>query len=452
MNYIDWAKILLILHFMIILLFFIYQTIFKKYKEPFEIINWLILMMFLFYVLRPAYMIINGNPLVNSCYFTMAIFIGLLSTISLFIGYYSKIGKILVINVMKNYSSNNKYFNKRNILFIFLLVLFIIFFIFNLDFVRALFGGKTLLSVGLSKGQIRGTSSNFLNSYYWSIVRYILFILYFLMYIQIICKKVKRNFILIFIIVTPLYLFSFVTGTRWGLISQIIILFLLPFYIKKIKIPYWKILAFIIVILFIFSATNIFRTTGDVKKSFYDANFKDAIFGHLNSFDNFVILINALDKKDLPFLLGYPYIYLPINMVPRYLWNSKPIISPCTIYTIELWGESGTLDSNGRIISAQTITAPGEFFWEFHIPGVILGIFLWGLFSKVIKCYCDEQTKRGNIYFYIFYLWFCLQSFNSFRDSFFILIVSSGLFLIAWIFIFYFLLKRVKRKNYIFSN
>jgi len=84
-----------------------------------------------------------------------------------------------------------------------------------------------------------------------------------------------------------------------------------------------------------------------------------------------------------------------------------------------------------------------KLYWQAGIAGVILGMWLWGTMARAVFDYMRRETKQGNSFSYVFYLWFSLQTFNSMCDSLFSLISSFLLFWIAWRFVIVVCGKRV---------
>jgi len=71
---------------------------------------------------------------------------------------------------------------------------------------------------------------------------------------------------------------------------------------------------------------------------------------------------------------GETILLAPISMlIPRFLWPSKP--------NVAIGREFGVTFDLVPVGDAHTQIAPtviGEFYWNFHIPGVIVGMFLMG--------------------------------------------------------------------------
>jgi len=64
--------------------------------------------------------------------------------------------------------------------------------------------------------------------------------------------------------------------------------------------------------------------------------------------------------------------------IPRLFWPNKPTTNVCTEF-----GKIFRMTSFGNF-SAVSMSMVGELYWQFHVPGIILGTLVFGIFLRVI--------------------------------------------------------------------
>ncbi len=70
---------------------------------------------------------------------------------------------------------------------------------------------------------------------------------------------------------------------------------------------------------------------------------------------------------------------LVVNFIPRFLWPEKPIYEMGYGFG-ETFRVTNPTDRYTRIAA----TLPGELYWNFALPGVLIGMFLWGWFLRFV--------------------------------------------------------------------
>ena len=83
----------------------------------------------------------------------------------------------------------------------------------------------------------------------------------------------------------------------------------------------------------------------------------------------------------LPF---YPFI-------PRFLWSSKPILDKGRRFSVAL----GLGDQ-----TATTLTYPGDLCFEFGVPGLLLGMFLFGLVAQWLTNRLSVAGSKRHLFIY----------------------------------------------------
>jgi hypothetical protein len=104
---------------------------------------------------------------------------------------------------------------------------------------------------------------------------------------------------------------------------------------------------------------------------------------------NFDMMDNLLSvmrytPSPLPYLLGSSYLHFFVNFVPRRLWEGKPKgIDSILAERIYGWGMGGA--PPGTI---------GELYFNFHWPGVLVGMALFGFFASCVWTYARREPRH----------------------------------------------------------
>lgn len=112
--------------------------------------------------------------------------------------------------------------------------------------------------------------------------------------------------------------------------------------------------------------------------------------------DMFFLIVDKT-PSEFPFRLGGTFLAILWALIPRQIWPDKP------------WS-LGVQFNNTYLVHAaipDSSVSPsliGEFFMNFHIPGVIVGFFLIGLLARVVFDYCTKKIgKFEGIAIYLFF-------------------------------------------------
>jgi hypothetical protein len=99
-----------------------------------------------------------------------------------------------------------------------------------------------------------------------------------------------------------------------------------------------------------------------------------------------VALINsvAVVIRDVPRWVPYEQgatLFMPAMsfFIPRFLWPEKPLFMMGRDFGIK-FRVVNVLDDKTRIAP----TVPGELFWNFDLPGILVGMFLWGVVVRFV--------------------------------------------------------------------
>ncbi|NPV54703.1 MAG: hypothetical protein HPY71_14505 [Firmicutes bacterium] len=135
------------------------------------------------------------------------------------------------------------------------------------------------------------------------------------------------------------------------------------------------------------------------------------------------------------FLLGF------LAPIPRFLWPSKPETSLEGEFYEKYLGMSRLSGRGGA-----GYTTVGDFWLNFHLPGIIVGMFLFGILLRFFQCFCiaseDAVTRAGGIVFLLISSPYLVDTTRS------ISAMVSGLFGLIIIPFFFLLLISRKRAQY----
>jgi type IV secretory pathway VirB2 component (pilin) len=244
---------------------------------------------------------------------------------------------------------------------------------------------------------------------------------------------------------------------RTSVIVPVIIYFILKHYFSSIS---WRqIVAAVLGILIVFPFGNVCRNPA-IFQQYFSAEEKQINagtpviknFGNFSSnFANFTsnsvfsridqsIVFSRIIEMDEPFLYGRSFLNFFISLgPPRFIWEDKPVISEGS----DFGHRSGLLAPDVK--STVGVTMVGDLYMNFGLAGVILGMFLIGIFFRFIYEYLINRT---NISFsgVAFYIFFWLNTVKGMEDR--IALVYAGLvkLFIILLAINYFLIKR-KNEN-----
>ncbi len=65
--------------------------------------------------------------------------------------------------------------------------------------------------------------------------------------------------------------------------------------------------------------------------------------------------------------------------VPRFLWPDKPMFMMGRDFGVK-FRVVNVVDDKTRI----AVTVPGELYWNFDLPGILLGMALWGMVVRLV--------------------------------------------------------------------
>lgn len=101
------------------------------------------------------------------------------------------------------------------------------------------------------------------------------------------------------------------------------------------------------------------------------------IGGRQHGLDSLAIVV-AHVPEDEPYSLGKEIALLAVAWIPRQFWVDKPVISLGKVFYQKFFP---SIYHEG---TAVAVTFPAEFYWDFGLTGVMIGMFIIGIFWRVI--------------------------------------------------------------------
>ena len=157
---------------------------------------------------------------------------------------------------------------------------------------------------------------------------------------------------------------------------SIILLFYVQFVMKQEK----KSMTFFYYLLLGIVGSSFFELFRYLSRSILTYTFKFDYFyqGHFDSYENFLHTFNYVTEHTISY--GYSLFGAIFFFIPRAIWHSKPV-------------ESGWFLAQNYIDGARNLNIANsciaEYFYNFHIPGILLAGTLYGIISALL----DKSAK-----------------------------------------------------------
>jgi oligosaccharide repeat unit polymerase len=209
------------------------------------------------------------------------------------------------------------------------------------------------------------------------------------------------------------------SGMKSHVIVALLIVSIVYFYSKKI-VPKGMLLALILTLILINPFTSAYRdlinkgaidTTSfesmfeavpDVVLNSYTGNTFASIFdlgyqlttSRLSMLESFSVIIKDISQSG-EFWYGRYYVYFPILVfVPRIIWQNKPVVDLGLWFTQTYW--------NPNAFHSTAITYPGDFYLNFGLTGVLLGMFFTGIIYRFVYERFKMNVSPSALFIYIF--------------------------------------------------
>lgn len=208
-------------------------------------------------------------------------------------------------------------------------------------------------------------------------------------------KRLFLSYFLLIISFLTFLFFNFYISQRGAIVFALIQLIAINYYLNGYKLPKFKMLIGILLALVIFQIMSAIR-------NFNEVDAKDVKFSIIKAIEPAVLTTNMIDISKtahiinaIPEKINYQYgatlTTIFIAWIPREIWPEKPVTNVDNTIGINVFGAT-TYGSGG--------VPPGifaELYWNFWIPGVVLGCFLLGVFLKIIYQTFVNNIENPNI-------------------------------------------------------
>jgi hypothetical protein len=337
---------------------------------------------FLLFGMRPLFLAYSGSPISESASFNLAIVYSIVGLGFFYVGYFASLGRKFAIKWCKE-RGEQEVSNKRFWVIVLAYCLVSALGALAMRRIAGVTSGEPLIQQVFEHGMSR--------NYYFIWAASVVQVAYFYAWGRHVRGHITIAIPSLLFVVSLAVRYLSGAGTRWGYLLLAAVPLIMWQYLSGKRFGLKKVIFLLIpVALTLMMALNYFRHYG----SFSGLRLSPAgtILADLVPFDVFVKLIDNTPDK-LNFQLGRGYWVLPIAPIPRRLWPGKPVVSMERMVTDALFGP-GTKET-------YTMTMVGDFYLNFHIPGIVLGMFTWGVFWRAM--YDALLRRRRDVAMTMFY-------------------------------------------------
>lgn len=208
-------------------------------------------------------------------------------------------------------------------------------------------------------------------------------------------------------LLVPLFVLTLLMLMARGNRYRILILVLAPIVfncLKSGKRPKTSTAVTMVIIAFIIvSVIGLWRNSIKGGAELQTINLNGLIMAYMPNIEIFFPFYRLLDAipSTHSFYYGLSYISFFTQLIPRVLWPAKPVTPIQEIMTICF----------GRVGAASGPAYPniGEFYTEFGLPGIIIGMYLFGRFAKWSKTLYEKPRSEFALIGYSMLLPYFLQ-------------------------------------------
>ena len=325
----------------------------------------------------------------NKDFLLSSMFLILFGSICMTIGYLCTKAKIKLKHKIFNndYWDENKFFKLTFSLIIISLISLLTFInlqggLFSLESISRYRGLSTELSETSSLGYLRlGISLSGINIYLLST------------WLKFYKKRKSFAKILWFVSFFIFLFFNLYVSQRGAIVFLFIQLIALSYYFNGLKVPKTKLTLGLI------TAGLFFQIMSSIRQDFTSAHNQDVSFSILKTLEPGILTTNLIDisktahimdaiPNKIEYQYGYTLTTILFAWIPRQLWKNKPVSNVDNTIGMKVFG-SQTFGSGG--------VPPGifaELYWNFWIPGVMIGCFLLGILLKIIQLTFSSLNKN----------------------------------------------------------
>ena len=402
------TRILLIANF--ILFMFLFLPRFNGNIDIFAPIYFVSVLFFIIFFIRPMQLLYHFDARSRFMpehkeLFQEALFLGSLGITTFYIGYILPIGNSLSAH-LPNF---RKEWRQRRILYVAFVYVIIGFAGYFFAISRS--GGLSLFLSTLRGRRLLAESGS------WAIASTRTLVSVTTLLVGAYCFCTGRLKLLFIIILTLDMGTSFITGGRSGaLVTALALMTMFRYsrirHVSKmtsdiVMVAIFGILAALFVVLL--GTTRSLGRAGDVSSSLAifassDNAFFRRLLGEFGQFDWAVIVLDLVPTR-IPFQYGATFLQFFQMFIPKAIWANKPVP---VAYMINM--------AVGGARAGSPFTIIGELYLNFAFFGVIIGMFLFGLVSKVMYAYL--RRNRGNPAILLIYAYYFASLHRLFTRSF----------------------------------
>lgn len=221
---------------------------------------------------------------------------------------------------------------------------------------------------------------------------------------------------IVYVLVALSLVVGYAIGGKRSEVIYPLIAIILTYTASQRRIPYFQAGAIALFSLIFFGVAGAFREHNTTKDQADMSVLQDVDAGAsiLKSFDEiaqrsssmntfYPILLKVPSEVDM--LYGKSYLENVYRFIPRQLWPAKPRgidVQACVVFYGGNWG--------------MPPGAVGEAYWNFHLPGVIIVFFIFGVFLRFLAgLYATYSWSPGAIVLYVITLFYFSPAQNSIR-------------------------------------
>lgn len=264
----------------------------------------------------------------------------------------------------------------------------------------------------------------------------------------------QRIFLIELLITASIIVFGAVASTSKGAIVSLLLFYLFVKSINKTRINYFGLFITSVAIYFYMKITYLIRYYGVVRgefnleqminnysnlMQFYYASesataISNSIANRFNYLDGLILTIQKFDILNNG-LYSLGSISELLNIIPRFIWNDRPLINFNIYLTQNIWGYEG-------IISETPVGRIGESFLVLGVAGIFYALFYGRLFSLIEnKVFEHSNVSFFAMYFVVlyYYVWSDSHLVFYWKTLVFIVIIVSFIY-----YMFAFIQKTIK--------
>lgn len=189
--------------------------------------------------------------------------------------------------------------------------------------------------------------------------------------------------------------FNFYVSQRGVIVLCFIQLIALSYYLQNYKLPKIKLIIGVLVGLTIFQLMTNLRGIKDVENEELNFSLTKALEPAILTTNMIDVSKTAHIMNAIPSKIDYQYgatlTTIAVAWIPREFWPNKPVTNIDNTLGIKVFGAT-TYGSGG--------VPPGmiaEFYWNFWIPGVLIGCFIVGFILRIINQTILHNIKNTNM-------------------------------------------------------